>query len=100
MPFFNNDGIKIYYEIDGEGPPVILIHGFSSSLEGNWKQSNWVNHLKKSYQVIAMDCRGHGKSDKPHDESLYGEMMRNDAIKLMEHLSIEKANFFGYSMLV
>ena len=37
MPYFDNGGVKIYYEIEGEGPPVIMIHGFASSLEGNWK---------------------------------------------------------------
>lgn len=98
MPFFNNDGIKIYYEVEGEGPPVILIHGFAASLEGNWKQTNWVDVLKKNYKVILLDCRGHGRSDKPLDPDQYGAHMTDDIIKLLDHLSIEKANFFGYSM--
>ena len=98
MPYFENDGIKIYYEIEGEGPPVIMIHGFASSIEGNWKTTNWIEELKSNYRIILLDCRGHGKSDKPHDESLYGQKMTEDVIKLMEHLSIEKANIFGYSM--
>jgi pimeloyl-ACP methyl ester carboxylesterase len=98
MPFFNNDGIKIYYEAEGEGPPVVLIHGFAASLEGNWKQANWVEVLKNNYKVILLDCRGHGKSDKPLDPAQYGEHMTDDIIKLLDHLSIEKANFFGYSM--
>ncbi|MHA2282973.1 MAG: alpha/beta fold hydrolase [Promethearchaeota archaeon] len=98
MPYFDNDGIKIYYEIEGVGPPVIMIHGFASGLESNWKQANWVNVLKDNYRLILLDCRGHGKSDKPHDESLYGQKMSDDIVKLMDHLSIEKANFLGYSM--
>jgi pimeloyl-ACP methyl ester carboxylesterase len=98
VPYFDNEGVKIYYEIEGEGPPVIMIHGFASSLEGNWKQANWVKVLKDDYRLILLDCRGHGKSDKPHDESFYGQKMSEDVIKLMEHLSIEKANFLGYSM--
>ena len=98
MPFFNNDGIKIYYEVEGEGPPVILIHGFAASLEGNWKQTKWVNILKDNYKVILLDCRGHGKSDKPLDPAQYGTQMTDDIVKLLDHLSIEKANFFGYSM--
>ena len=98
MPFFNNDGIKIYYEVEGEGPPVILIHGFAASLEGNWKQANWVNVLKENYKLILLDCRGHGKSDKPLDPAQYGAHMTDDIVKLLDHLSIEKANFFGYSM--
>jgi len=99
MPYLNNDGVKIYYETEGEGPPVIMVHGFASNLEQNWKQTNWVNALKDSYRLILLDCRGHGKSDKPHEGSYYGyQKMTNDIIRLMEHLSIEKANFFGYSM--
>ena len=98
MPYFNNENVKIYYEIEGEGPPVVMIHGFASNLESNWKQANWVKVLKDNYRLILMDCRGHGKSDKPHDESDYGQKMTDDVIKLMDHLSIEKANFLGYSM--
>ena len=98
MPYFDNDGIKIYYEIEGEGPPVVMIHGFSGNLELKWKETNWVETLKHNYRLILIDCRGHGKSDKPHGDSYYGQKMTEDIIKLMEHLSIEKANFFGYSM--
>ncbi|MFX1312200.1 MAG: alpha/beta fold hydrolase [Promethearchaeota archaeon] len=98
MPYFTNDGVKIHYEIEGEGPTVVMIHGFASSLEGNWKQTNWVNFLKDKYQLILIDCRGHGKSDKPTDPSQYGLKMTDDIIKLLEHLKIEKANFLGYSM--
>ncbi|MHA2121595.1 MAG: alpha/beta fold hydrolase [Promethearchaeota archaeon] len=98
MPYFDNDGIKIYYEIVGQGPPVIMIHGFSSSIEANWRQTNWVKFLKEYYRLILLDCRGHGKSDKPYDPSYYGQKMSEDIIKLMEFLSIEKANFIGYSM--
>ena len=98
MPYIDNEGIKIYYEIEGDGPPVILIHGFASNLEGNWKQTNWVEVLKDKYRLILIDCRGHGKSDKPHDESNYGQKMTDDVVKLMDHLSIQKANFLGYSM--
>jgi pimeloyl-ACP methyl ester carboxylesterase len=97
MPYFDNDGIKIYYEIEGVGPPVVMIHGFSSNIE-TWKQDNCVKALKDNYQLILLDCRGHGKSDKPHDGSSYGSKMEDDVIKLMEYLSIEKANLFGYSM--
>jgi pimeloyl-ACP methyl ester carboxylesterase len=98
MPYFDNDGVKIYYEIEGEGPPVVMIHGFSGNLESGWKETNWVETLKHNYRLILLDCRGHGKSDKPHADSDYGLKMLDDVIKLMEHLSIEKANLFGYSM--
>lgn len=99
MPYINNNGIKIYYETEGEGPPIVMIHGFAANIEQNWKQTNWIHTLKENYQLILIDCRGHGKSDKPHEESYYGyQKMTKDIIEIMEHLSIEKANFFGYSM--
>ncbi|MFW9873770.1 MAG: alpha/beta fold hydrolase [Candidatus Thorarchaeota archaeon] len=98
MPYFDNNGIKIYYEIIGDGPPVLMIHGFAASIEGNWKLTNWVDTLKDKYRLILLDCRGHGKSDKPLDPALYGAHMTDDIIKLIDYLSIGKANFFGYSM--
>lgn len=99
MPFFTNDGVKIYYEIEGEGPPVVMIHGWGASLGINWKATNWVRHLKEDYQLILLDCRGHGKSDKPLDPDQYGyKNMSSDITELVAHLSIETANFFGYSM--
>ncbi|MFX1332250.1 MAG: alpha/beta fold hydrolase [Promethearchaeota archaeon] len=98
MPFFDNDGVKIYYEIVGEGPPLIMIHGFAANIEANWKATNWVDVLKDDYELILVDCRGHGKSDKPKDPAQYAEKMNDDIVKLLDHLSIEKANFFGYSM--
>jgi pimeloyl-ACP methyl ester carboxylesterase len=98
MPYFENNGIKIYYEIEGEGPPVVMIHGLTGNIEESWRQTNWVEKLKDHYQLILLDCRGHGKSDKPHDSSYYGKKMVDEVIKLLEHLSIDKANIFGYSM--
>ena len=98
MPVINSDGIKIYYETEGEGQPIVLVHGFSSDLN-NWKSTGWVKTLKDKYQVIMLDCRGHGKSDKPHEFIKYSlKSMNSDIIKLLDHLSIEKTNFFGYSM--
>ena len=98
MPFFENEGVKIHYEIEGNGPDLIMIHGFAANIEINWRLTNWIKTLKDSNKLILIDCRGHGKSDKPTDPAQYGKKMMNDIVKLMDHLSIEKANFFGYSM--
>jgi pimeloyl-ACP methyl ester carboxylesterase len=98
MPYFDNEGIKIYYEIEGEGPPVVMLHGFPANIEETWKQTNWLETLRDNYQLILLDSRGHGKSDKPHENSYYEQKITDDVIKLLEHLSVEKANFFGYSM--
>ncbi len=98
MPYFDNDGVKIHYEIEGQGPDLFMIHGFASNIDNNWKQTNWIKTLKDENRLILIDCRGHGKSDKPTDSSQYGIKMMEDIIKLMDHLSIKKANVFGYSM--
>ncbi len=52
MPYFNNDGIKIYYEIEGEGPPVVKILGFIGNLERKWKQIGGVETLKETNQYL------------------------------------------------
>jgi pimeloyl-ACP methyl ester carboxylesterase len=98
MPYFNNNRVKIHYEIEGEGPDLVMIHGFAANIEINWRQTNWISTLKDENRLILIDCRGHGKSDKPHDPNQYGAFMREDIIKLIDSLSISKANFFGYSM--
>jgi len=97
--FFDSDGVKIHYETFGEGYPIILVHGFTANLDVNWLGPNWVETLKPIRRVVALDCRGHGESDKPHDPEAYGnEIMAGDVLRLMDHLGIEKADLFGYSM--
>lgn len=65
MSTFSSGGAEIYYEVSGEGEPVVLVHGFASDLARNWKDVGWFNWLNDAgYQVIALDCRGHGKSEK------------------------------------
>lgn len=98
MPEFESDGLEIHYEVEGEGPELIMIHGFAASLQDNWRAAGWVEALEKENKLILMDCRGHGKSGKPHDKTEYGKKMRDDIVGLMDHLSLTKANFFGYSM--
>jgi len=98
MPFFENDGIKIHYEIEGSGPEVVMIHGFAADLEINWRLPGVADALKAENRLVMMDCRGHGKSDKPTDPALYGAKMLGDITSLMDHLGIERANFLGYSM--
>lgn len=100
MPNFLSDGISIAYEVWGEGPPVLLIHGFASSIAVNWVATGWVDTLVKAgYRVIAIDNRGHGKSQKLYDPNLYfAHEMAGDAVRLLDHLGIERAPVIGYSM--
>jgi pimeloyl-ACP methyl ester carboxylesterase len=94
--FFDSAGVKIRYIVAGSGEPVILIHGFTADAELNWGPV--VKDLARDHLVIAMDCRGHGKSDKPHDASQYGTQMTADVVRLMDHLKIRRAHIAGYSM--
>ncbi len=99
MPILDSDGVPIHYEVFGEGKPIVLVHGFASSLKGNWVDPRWVETLAAIRKVVALDCRGHGESGKPHDVEAYrGDNMPNDVVRLMDHLEIEKTDLFGYSM--
>lgn len=96
--YFDSDGVKIHYTVQGEGEPVILVHGFAFNADLNWRAPGVIDALAKSYKVIALDNRGHGLSGKPTDVESYGEKMPEDIIRLMDHLKIEKAHVIGYSM--
>lgn len=96
--FFDSNGVKIHYIVEGEGEPVLLIHGFSASIPTQWGMPGIIRTLSQKYKVIAYDNRGHGMSDKPHDPALYGNEMVMDAVRMLDHLKIEKAHVVGYSM--
>ena len=96
---FDSSGVPIHYEVFGEGRAIILVHGFTASLLLNWVATGWVDELTPIRQVVGLDARGHGLSGKPHDPEAYsGDTMPNDVIGLMDHLGIEQADLFGYSM--
>jgi len=98
MPVANNSGIHINYEITGDGPPLILQHGLTSKLD-KWNWYGYVDELKRSYRVISVDARGHGKSDKPYDVSLYDrKIMASDIVSVMDRENIDMAHYMGYSM--
>lgn len=99
MPTFDSDGVLIHYEVFGAGPPMVLVHGFASSLDGNWVRPGWIEALTPLRQVIALDCRGHGESSKPHDPEAYAlPKMAGDVLRLMDHLRVGRADLMGYSM--
>lgn len=104
MQSFDSDGVRIAY-IDvapqsGAGDPVLLIHGFASNHAVNWVNTLWVRTLAQAgYRVIALDNRGHGESEKLYDPALYSsEAMAGDAVRLLDHLGIARADVMGYSM--
>lgn len=100
MQSFDSDGVRIAYRDQGDGEPVLLIHGFASNSSVNWVSPSWFTTLGDAgYRVIALDNRGHGESEKLYDEADYGaDVMAEDARRLLDHLGIEKAHILGYSM--
>jgi pimeloyl-ACP methyl ester carboxylesterase len=95
---FDSKGVKIHYLVEGKGEPVLLVHGFAVNKEFQWGASGIIKSLAKDHRVIAFDLRGHGKSGKPTDPKKYGTEMVEDAVRLLDHLKIEKAHVVGYSM--
>ena len=91
------DGVHIHFVSEGRGEPVVLIHGFLMDAEVNWIKPGVVKSLAETHRVIALDLRGHGKSEKPHEAEHYGEEMVKDVVRLMDHLDIQKAHIVGYS---
>jgi pimeloyl-ACP methyl ester carboxylesterase len=70
MPKLDRDGVSLYYEVHGDGPPLILTHGFSATSQ-MWKGQ--IDALAPHFKVITWDMRGHGQSDYPADQSAYSE---------------------------
>ena len=96
--FSSFDGTKIYYEVRGEGKPVLLVHGFMGNSSG-WKSGAlYPDLLKRGYKVIVLDMRGNGKSGKPHDSTAYeNDAEAKDIMKLMDLLKIKQYSVVGYS---
>jgi len=100
MQSFESDGVSIAYSDEGEGEPILLIHGFASNVAANWRDAHWLRTLTGARRrVIALDNRGHGHSQKLYDPDLYGApAMAEDARRLLDHLGISRADVMGYSM--
>jgi pimeloyl-ACP methyl ester carboxylesterase len=93
------DGVRLAYETVGSGTPIVLVHGFASDRAQNWKDVGWIETLTSAgFAVTAMDCRGHGESDKPHDDAAYGDKMVGDILTVMDAAGLERTNLMGYSM--
>jgi pimeloyl-ACP methyl ester carboxylesterase len=100
MPSFDHGGVTIAYLDEGDGDPIVLIHGFGSNRNVNWIYPGWVSELKThGRRVIAIDNRGHGESEKLYDPADYPvPIMATDVAALMDHLEIPRADIMGYSM--
>ena len=100
MPSFQHDDVEIAYLDEGEGDPIMLVHGFASTKNVNWVYPTWVSELRKNgCRVIALDNRGHGDSAKLYDPAQYSiPIMASDVVALMDHLDIDRADLMGYSL--
>jgi pimeloyl-ACP methyl ester carboxylesterase len=94
----DSNGIRIRYVDEGDGPPVVLVHGYLGNLERHWVNTGVFAKLVTDHRVIALDCRGHGKSDKPARPDAYGAEMGKDIVRLLDHLHIARAHIVGFSM--
>ena len=100
MPTFNNGPVELAYLDEGEGDPIVLVHGFASNKEVNWVMPGWTATLRRDgRRVIALDNRGHGQSSKLYDPAAYHtDIMAGDVAALIEHLALGRADLMGYSL--
>jgi pimeloyl-ACP methyl ester carboxylesterase len=96
--FTSFDGTNIYYEVSGEGKPVVLVHGFIVNSE-SWKRTALYRELnEQGFQVIILDQRGNGKSDKPHQPEAYeNDAEAKDIMALAKSLGLKQYSAVGYS---
>jgi len=98
MAFANNNGFRIHYQVEGVGPPLVFLHGFTDSIV-TWYEVGYVDALKGTRKLILIDALGHGESDKPHTTAAYStENRAADVVAVLEDLSIRRADIWGYSM--
>jgi pimeloyl-ACP methyl ester carboxylesterase len=96
--FFDSSGVSIRFVEQGQGPAVVLVHGYTGTAERHWINTGVFGDLARDHRVIAMDTRGHGKSGKPREASAYGAEMSRDVVRLLDHLAITHAHVVGFSM--
>ena len=98
MPYADSNGVSIHYNVEGDGPPLVLQHGFSGSLHG-WHEGGYVEVLKRDYRLILTDTRGHGQSGKPHEPKDYHMSLKvADVVAVLDALGIDRAHYMGYSL--
>ncbi|RKG89753.1 alpha/beta fold hydrolase [Corallococcus terminator] len=98
MPFATKSGRRIHFEVEGQGPPLLLFHGLLQ-LGSHWTLKGYVPALKDTYTVVTFDSLGHGQSDTPHEPGAYGLRRRvEDVLSVLDTLSIPQAHAWGYSM--
>ena len=96
MPRVDRDGVSIYYEVHGEGPPLLLTHGYSST-SAMWHGQ--VDALARDHKLILWDMRGHGQSDYPDDPKAYSEELTvGDIAAILDAVGAPRAIIGGLSL--
>ena len=96
--YFDSNGVRIRYVERGAGSPVVMLHGYTGTLNRHFIANGVFATIAREHRAIAMDLRGHGKSGKPHDPKAYGDELALDVIRLLDHLKIQRAHIVGYSL--
>ncbi|MEZ4501579.1 MAG: alpha/beta fold hydrolase [Dehalococcoidia bacterium] len=99
MPFASaEDGVRLNFEVEGSGPPLVMHHAFGGNLE-DWREAGYVERLRERFRLILLDGRGHGRSDKPRDVEAYDFRTRVlDVVTVMREARVERGHLFGYSL--
>jgi pimeloyl-ACP methyl ester carboxylesterase len=98
--FESFDGLRLFYQDDGDGRTVVLLHGFAADTNVNYVRSGIFDLLlDEGYRVVTLDARGHGLSSKPTDPAAYADdAMKRDVVALFDHLGLDDVLLVGYSM--
>lgn len=98
MPELSNAGVRIHYEVEGVGRPLVLQHGLGQS-GADWADAGYVDALKDMRQLVIVDGRGHGSSDRPHDRADYTpQRQASDVVAVLDDVGVDRADYLGYSM--
>ena len=100
MPSFQNADIRLHFEVHGDGRPLVFLHGGTVSFRTNYAAFRWPEKfIARGFQVVGMDFRGHGQSDKPHDRGAYGtSVVAGDVVALLDHLRLTRVDLIAYSI--
>jgi pimeloyl-ACP methyl ester carboxylesterase len=98
MPYTLSHGEKIHYQIEDDGPSLVLQHGGFGSIE-DWYEYGYVTALKSRFQLVLIDARAHGKSEKPHDVKKYSpELHASDVVAVLDKIKVSRCHYLGYSL--
>lgn len=103
MATFTSDGLTLAYDDiapEGYERTIVLVHGFASNRNEGWRRTGWYGAFeRRRMRCVALDQRGHGESDKPHEAQAYTRArLAADLVALFDHLDLQRADVFGYSM--